>query len=173
MGRMEPIVLEGRIEFADYLAAQRLHRKSGGAWRLIGALNVLVALLWLLGRVIDVRAHGWHVELFDYAALVYAVYIAVIYQVFLPWQYARVYRSHKLLQQDFHYELGEERLHARSAVAESNIPWPLFAKWKADRAVALIYQAHNLFHVLPARWFPSPQRYQEFLQMLGGKMGKN
>ncbi|HZR38052.1 MAG TPA: YcxB family protein [Nevskia sp.] len=169
---MEPIVVDGRVEFADYVAAQRLHRKSGLAWRLIGVLSLLMALLWLAGRFLDVRQRGWRVETFDYAALAYFVYIALIYLVLLPWQYARLYRSHQLLRQDFRYELGEDGLHARSAVAQSDIPWHLFAKWKANSEVALVYQAHNLFHVLPARWFASPQRYQELLKLLGSKLGQ-
>ena len=166
---MHPIVLHNKIELQDYKRAQYLHMRSRLYW-LIGALLLAVAATCIASRIVDYRL-GSSVLPLDYFLFFAIVYLFLLYAVFLPMRFTRIYKSHKLLQKTFISELTEQGLRTSSDVGESNIPWEMFAKWKANKHILLVYQADNLFHLLPVRLFPSQEGYAELQQLLAEKIG--
>lgn len=166
---MQPIVFQNKIELSDYKRAQYLHMRSRWYW-LIGILLLAVAVACIAWRVVDYRFGGRVLPL-DYLLLFVIAYVFLLYTVFLPMRFTRIYKSHKLLQKAFTSELTEEGLHSKSDMGESNIPWEMFAKWKASKHILLVYQADNLFHLFPVRFFPSAERYAELQRLLTEKIG--
>lgn len=166
---MQAIVFQNRIELSDYKRAQYLHMRSRGYW-LIGILLLAIAAVCIAARLAGYRFGGSVLPL-NYPLFFVVVYVFLLYAVFLPMRFTRIYKSHKLLQKSFISELTEEGLRSKSDMGESNIPWEMFAKWKASKHILLVYQADNLFHLFPARLFPSAERYAELQQLLTEKIG--
>ena len=76
---------------------------------------------------------------------------AVVRHVYAPWKTRKQYRSYKAAQEPVVVNLDAKSLHFKSKLGESTIEWGRINKWREDPNFLLIYQAPEIYHILPRR----------------------
>jgi YcxB-like protein len=150
-------VITGIISVADYLAAQRLHRRRAVTlWYGIAVVAAVCGVMWWYFTA-DRRAFlllggglgGFAGEL-------------TMSLIYLPWKVRRLHRQQKDLACTFTYTWDENVLRARSETGQSIRPWKHYLKLKQSKDVLLLYHADNLFEMFPTRWFQDAAEMKEF-----------
>lgn len=160
------IEASGVISEADYLAAQRLHARPGGAVRWLRWVALaLVALSLPLAL--------WQAAQGDAAGLIVLIPFAVAaltmllsHTLLVPGLARRHYRQYKVLQQPLVITLDEQGSEWRAANGSSRLAWPDYHQWKEDETLFLLYQADNLFQMLPKRLL-GPEEAAQVRRWLG------
>lgn len=159
-----------KIEPADYRRAAWVHIRPRRFFAILGTLLVLLAL-----SVFAFALHRFVTTGEDLIVLlvlgVALAYLAVYFLVWFPRRLTRLYEQQRLLHPEFTVEISDEHLVSRSALGESKLPWGLFHKWKSGGDVVLVYQSDELFHVFPARSFPSAMDFERFQDILRKHLG--
>jgi hypothetical protein len=148
---LDVVRLEGTVEESDYVGAQWLHLRPRRVMRVLG---LLTALMLLGGGAVQIV--GWaqgQNPLSDALMLPFLLSLALGYVALLRWQFTRSYRGYKAIHSPIAMEISEAGLHSRSEHGEARLPWHLFRKYKENDRMLLLYQAGNLFHVIPKRLF--------------------
>jgi hypothetical protein len=155
--------VEGEITERDYLRAQWLHMKPRRGYRVAGYV-VLALFVVTCGLLLFVS-----VSLGDASpavTLLGPVAVILLAGAILRWQYRRIYRRQPSLQGTHSYQFNEAGFVAASPHGRGEANWSVFTKWREDANLFLLYQADNLFHMLPKRWFGPAGRIEEFRRIL-------
>jgi hypothetical protein len=156
--------IQGEITEQDYLRAQWLHMKPRKAYRVASyvVLALFAAAYALLLFESVSLGDAWAA-----ATLLGPVAVIPLAGAFLRWLYQRIYRSQPSLQGTHSYQFTEAGFIAVSPHGRGEANWSVFTKWREDTNLFLLYQADNLFHMLPKRWFdPAEGLVEEFRGLL-------
>lgn len=153
-----------RINEDDYLAAQRLHMGvRSRRWNLT-AWGVLTLALALVVAIVRSDRMMW--LLF---ALLWA-FLSLMVLVALPFTHRRdltaIYREHKRLHETSNWRFDDEALEGTSESGHGRLRWADIHSFKENDDMFLIYEARNLYYILPKRAFESDQELQFFSQIL-------
>ena len=155
----------GELTERDYLQAQWLHLKPRRRYRIAGygvlALAVFASLSVIVASIAG-RDPGM-------ALMFFAPFLALL-GVFLLQRhlFRRAYRSQPSLRGSHRYRFSADGFAAQSEVGQGEIRWDAMTRWREGPTLFLLYQADNLFHVLPKRWFGNGGAVEEFRTLLGG-----
>lgn len=153
------ISIQGSIQEADYLAAQRLHRKPRPAFAVVGILLVVGALAALYtSRSVPLGM-----------ALAFLLLIFFVYE---PLKAKRVFRQYKALSEPTTVELRDDGLFFKREDGEGLVPWSHVIKWRSNDELLLLYPASGLFYLLPSHFFPNSEAFKEFVTLVRSKLGK-
>jgi hypothetical protein len=149
--------ITGFISVADYLAAQRLHRKRAAMVCYgIAVAAVVCGVMW------------WYFTADRSAFLLLCAGLGgfagelTMSLIYLPWKVRRLHKQQKDLACTFTYTWDENVLRARAENGQSIRPWTHYFKLKANKDVLLLYHADNLFEMFPTRWFEDAAEMKEF-----------
>lgn len=159
-----------KIEPADLRRALWVHIRPRPVFAVIGvALALLLVAVFTLAlyRLLT-SGEGLSLVLTLGACI---AYFGWYFFVCLPRRMTRLYDQQKMLHDEFSVEISDEHLTSRNAHGESKIPWSVFHKWKSGGGMVLLYQSDALFHVFPARVFPSAADFQSFREILTRQLG--
>jgi hypothetical protein len=163
------IEVSGEITEQDYLHAQSFHVKARPLLRL-GVTLVLfgcVALIALL--VLYGGSRGTTTTV-----LACVVPLAVLGALVLLGRFSRrrTYRKQRSLQGTHRFVLSDAGLAAESPHGSGEIRWSAFVRWEESPEIFLLYEADNLFHMLPKRWLGGDEaRLEELRGLLRDHVG--
>lgn len=150
-------VITGVISAADYLAAQRLHRRRAVTlWYSIGIAAAVCGVMW------------WYFTADRSAFLLLGAGLGglagelTMSLIYLPWKVRRLHTQQKDLACTFTYTWDENVLQARAAIGQSIRPWEHYLRLKESKHVLLLYHADNLFEMFPKRWFQDTAQIKQF-----------
>lgn len=166
------MTITGKIEAADYIAAQWLNMRPRKLMRII-----IYCLLLLTGVVYSAMIKDMvvndDIRMLPFWLITLVIgYLFVYFGWFLPWKTKKMYMQHKELQKPFELELSAETFHVRSEEGEAHTPWTEFHKWKEGKKLFLIYRSDNLFHIIPKRSFPTAEEETALRVILQEKIGQ-
>lgn len=156
-------MITGTISVADFLRAQRLHRKSVRGWSYAFAAAALFisTLLFFFGMKQSGLICG-------FAGIGAFVGELVTARVYLPWKVRRLHSQQKALAQPFTYSWDREYIHVQGAQGSAKRLWTDYCKVKEDEDVILLYHADNLFEMLPKAWFGTAESLADFRALASG-----
>ena len=156
-------MITGTISVADFLRAQRLHRKSVRGWS-----YAFTAAALFIGTVLFFLGMKQSGLISAFAGIGGLVGELVTAHVYLPWKVRRLHSQQKALAQPFIYSWDREYIHAQSAQGSAKRFWTDYCKVKEDEEVFLLYHADNLFEMLPKTWFVTAESLSEFRDLASG-----
>jgi len=153
-------MITGTISIADYLHAQRLHRKSIAKWSYIA--SAAIAACGVVMLVVGSTNYGLIALCASLGSLIGE---SVSSRFLLPRRVAKLHAQQKALSEQFTYSWDAEQILAQSPVWSAKRPWSHYIKVKEDAHVFLLYHNDQIFEVLPKSWFPSPDSIIEFRKL--------
>lgn len=72
-------------------------------------------------------------------------------RIYAPIQTKKQYREYKAAQEPISISRQDSGLIFKSAVGNANIEWNRIVKWRENKELVLIYQAPQVYHVVPKR----------------------
>jgi hypothetical protein len=160
-----------KLERDDFKRAAWLHMKPRRGFAIIGSTLIILALGIIALELQKFFMHGDGLTTVLVLGAI-LVYFALYFFVWIPHQMKKLFDQQKLAQTECQMEISDECLVSRASYGESKIPWPSFHKWKATSDMILLYQSDALYHVFPARMFPSPGDFKAFQSILAEHLGK-
>ncbi|MGR5150085.1 YcxB family protein [Photobacterium alginatilyticum] len=94
---------------------------------------------------------------------------AVVRHFYAPWVTRKQYRSYQAAQEPVTLQMQADSLHFKSKLGESTIEWKRINKWRENSEFLLIYQAPNVYHILPKRISSEIVKIREALVEYVGK----
>ncbi len=88
--------------------------------------------------------------------------------IYAPWQTKRQYRVNTSAQEQVVISQTEEGLHFKTRSGEAVIRWHEIVQWRESKDVLLIYQAADMYHIIPKR---IADLSQEIIKTLNQKVG--
>ena len=76
---------------------------------------------------------------------------SVFRYVLAPWNARKQYRKYKAIKEPVIVSLLSSGILFKSNSGQGKLEWPYIHKWRQDENFVLIYQAPNLYHILPKR----------------------
>lgn len=152
-------MIQGSLQEADYLAAQRLHIRPRPIFAVVGLMLLAVALVMLYA------SRSWTLAL----ALAFLFVVLFVYE---PFKAKRLFRQYKALSQRTIVEIRDNGLFFKHENGEGLVPWSHVIKWRSNDKLLLLYPASGLFYLLPSHFFPSPDAFREFVTQVQSKLGK-
>jgi len=76
---------------------------------------------------------------------------AVVRHLYAPWRTKKQYRSYKAAQEPVIVNLETNSLNFKSKLGNATIEWDRVNKWRENPYFLLIYQAPEVYHILPKR----------------------
>ena len=141
---------EGFITQELFAKAQHLHV---GKWRLLLWLFPVLMTVWSL------------VFLQDSLTSVLVFGVSCLFPVVLSRisarQWRRIHRESPYLQEPVNATLTDEGIEFLTATSSGVLPWSRFIKMKESDDLVLLYQAPNLFNIVPKEFFASPQQWAD------------
>ncbi len=138
--------VEYTITESEYVNANKLFSKPTKGVLVFYAVGVILLIITALVSdlvIVQLSAIGGIVGGF--------IGQAVVRHVYAPWRTRKQYRSYKAAQEAVVVSLDENSLHFKSELGESTIEWSRINKWREDHDFLLIYQAPEIYHILPRR----------------------
>ena len=160
--------IRGELTEKDYLRAQWLHMKPRRGFRAAGYV-VLVLFLLALGLAVASAVAGSAHQPLAHVLLPVLVLGGVV--VLQRYQWKRIYRRQLSLQGLHTYTFSAEGIVASSAHGNGRMDWTVFIKWREDPNLFLLYQADNLFHMIPKRWLTDDRQLAEFRALVSRHAG--
>ena len=71
--------------------------------------------------------------------------------IYAPWQTKKQYKAYKAVQEPILVNYTDTGLNFKSAIGEATIEWQRINKWRENNNLLLLYQAPNVYHVIPKR----------------------
>lgn len=158
----EPIEFEGVISMEDFVRAQRMHFRSTFVWGVRITLAAVVA-------AIAVGLAGGDVWIGAAVFLTTILLLVALVPWTNGWVWRRMYRRQPGLHERLEGFLGEEGIRYRGAL-EGAVPWRMFVRARMDDRTLLIYQAPNLFNLLPRRLFRSDEDWRRARELVREKV---
>lgn len=161
--------LTAHLTADDYLAAcyLNLRPRPFAKFLWLSYAGTLSLVLFVLTKV---HVPGSRVVFIIAGAVV--AFLIIEYFIRLPYRARRIYRQQKLLQITRTIRINPDSLETKSELGSSTVPWNMFAHWKENKKLILVYQSDVLFHMFPKRVFTSESDYNEFRNILTKHLGK-
>jgi len=158
----------GEIVEEDYLRAQWLHVKPRRRYRIAGYVVLALFVLTSIPVVVTSVSLRNSELAFSFFGPVVALVALAALQLHM---HRRTYRRQPSLQGTHRYTFNEDRVASQSPLGTGEAEWSVFTKWREDSRIFILYQAENLFHMLPKRWFDGDEtKINEFRDLLEAKM---
>ena len=75
----------------------------------------------------------------------------IVRYLYAPWVTRKQYRSYKAIQEPVSVSKQSDGIYFKSDVGEAKIEWSRINKWRENDIFVLIYQAPQVYHILPKR----------------------
>jgi YcxB-like protein len=158
-----------QVSEQDYMNAQRLHMRPGKARRVF---HCLLGIILIPSLLFLAAADEYHTREPALIALGVIALVIILFVVVVPWRLRRFYREQKTLKYPFTMELNEEGVFSEGENGSGRIKWDDFYAWKQDANTILLYQARNLFNMIPCRVFASTQDGGQVIALIERKLEK-
>lgn len=142
-----------QLEWTDYLAAERLHRRPNrpasvllGIIAVIAAVSLVAGVIQWIGGDFRFLSYIWFVYLFFGLLL-------LNHFILLPYNTRRNFQQSKELLQPIEIEVAPEGLRYTTVISETNRPWSHFSNWKENKQLLVLYITDNSIIILPKRAF--------------------
>jgi len=132
------------------MRAQWLHMKPRRKYRIGLFVVVSVVVVALVVGVLGSISSG------DFRALFMILFLSILVVAAFARRRSRfcqIYRNQPSLQGRHRYVFSDDKITAESPHGRGEVSWRAFTKWRENEHVLLLYQADNLFHLIPKRWF--------------------
>jgi len=128
----------------EYVSANRLATKPTRKHILIYGMSFLLLVLCaVFGPNIIVQSAA-------IGGLVGGATVHVIARfLYAPWQTKKQYRSYLAIQEKQVVSLNEDGVSFVSSIGEGNLPWKNIIKWRENDDHILLYQAQEIYHIVP------------------------
>ncbi len=138
--------VEYTITESEYIKANKLFTKPTKG---ILIFYALVAILLIIAALVS---DSFIVRLSAIGGIVggFLGQAAVRY-FYAPWRTRKQYRSYRAAQEPVVVKLDASSLHFKSKLGDSTIEWERINRWREDSNFLLIYQAPEVYHILPKR----------------------
>ena len=167
---MTATIADVQLQPADYLAAQRLHRRKRGVKRALGVafwiVYVALIIVFALAALHDSR---WSTTF--WILVVVGAFYLFERTVLLPRRSRRVFSQQRNLQTPFRIEFSEEGVACRNDTSTTNQPWAHYVKWKEDAGYFLFYYSDVMFQILPKRFLADSNTSDELRTLLTRRLG--
>jgi len=154
------LMITGSISIADYVQAQRLHRKSIAKWSYVASAAIAVCGAVMLAA--GSRNYGLIALCGGFGGLIGEYANA---KFFLPRRLAKLHAQQKDLAEQFTYSWDAEHISAQSQMGSARRPWAHYIKVKEDGHIFLLYHSDQMFEMFPKSWFSSTGAINEFRKL--------
>lgn len=149
----------GRLDAADFIAAQRLHLSAANR----RFIKIDIALI-VLGATIVISAHLKVIESIPtaYVSLGWMLLGSGIGLILLQWSvsrtlqpraWRRIFAQQKAMHEEFTYRVDDSGLYVSTPLGQAHRPWENFLRYRENDALFLLYHSDVTFELLPKRWF--------------------
>ncbi|HEY0916868.1 MAG TPA: YcxB family protein [Solimonas sp.] len=154
-----PLVAQGGIGEADYVAAQFLH------------LRPPPMVLSLLGLVLAAAVVGLALTRSPVLLSTLAV-LATYLLLVMPWRARRRYRASPSIAAPLRLEADETGLRFdRGGGRVQSLRWEQIGRWRGSSRLALLYPMKSGFYLVPAAFFARPEDFEAFVALLKQHVG--
>ena len=163
------MIIQGVLEWKDYLHALRLHMQPRPWLKIIGYILItffVIAFAFIIFGFLKNKSDLSTVFVISFCFL----YLLAWYSIYVPYKAKKVYRQQKSLQLPFEVMVTKEGLNCSNEIGKSNIPWGNFLKWKENNNLFLIYYSDVLFQMLPKRLFNNLDDINAFRSVLSSNI---
>lgn len=148
----------------EYVKANKLFSKPT---RRILIFYVITVILLV---VVAVFGHTFVVKLAAAGGIVGGVLgHLIVRHIYAPWRTRRQYRSYQAAQELVSVTARTESLFFKSKIGEATIEWSRIVKWRENEDFLLIYQASEVYHIIPKRVGEIVDRLRDSLSKYVGK----
>jgi hypothetical protein len=151
------LAFAGAYEKRDLHAAAALHLTSQGGL-LIACTFAFVALVLSIASTLFAGPR-W---LLGLAACFVAVFFWLVIRLVLYVTAERTYRTSALLRVPIRGSASSEHVEIQSEHGGGKLPWAVFYQQRQSEDLVLLYQAANLYHLYPRRFFGPDSDWAEF-----------
>ena len=148
------------ISEIDYIQAQRLHSQLRPLFRILIRLLLVLFICKILLSFVD-YFNGNSFEVSSCFFVAFIIYVVLLKFFIVPSRLRKLYAQSKLLQMEVVYSFNKEAFLSKSENGNTILNWPNFHKWKSDKNLILLYQADNVFNIIPKRIFGSESEIEE------------
>ena len=152
--------INGKLEWTDYLEAQKLHMKRGG-WRRALLYTTAIILILAFGFVLvsAILDEDWGLLWpLSWPIIVGGVFLLYTY-VIIPRRVRQIYSQHKEMAAPFEHEITPTMLVSTTQFGHGDRPWNIFHKWKENEKIFLLYTSDVQFVLIPKR-FCTPEQLE-------------
>jgi|SRR5690349_9106817 len=143
----------------DLLEAQRRH---GGIW---------TQLLQVWGVIVLVSGLGWlmfHPK--EFLGVIFPIVLGLFFTFGLRWRVRSFFRRDDRFRQDFDAEISDAGVNIACAAGSSQYNWNAFSRYVETKSLFLLYQAPQVFNILPKRAFRTDEEVA-FRSLLSDRLG--
>lgn len=160
--------IRAQLDEADYVAAQRLHRRLSLWWPLA---SLVVAALLVDVAVDAYREQNTPALFMSLGALIGGLVGAfVTHYIFVPLRARRVFRQQIGMHRPFELSWDSSGLHAKDANGEYRYPWSDIVRWREGQTLFVLNLSDAMFLMVPKRAFPEEQSLQAFRDLVGSRV---
>ena len=160
--------VRAELSEADYIAAQRLHRRRS-LWLTIAGVVLAAVLAWiairsfkrgdLFGLCLSLGALG--------GGLAGGL---ISHYLWIPWQARRVFRKQKSMQRPFELSWDAAGLHAKDGNGEYRHAWSDFVRWREGERLFVLSLSDAMFIMVPKRAFTEQQSLEAFRESVSSRI---
>ena len=164
------IEVTGKLRPEDYVRAQYLHLRPRLAYKVLGAL-ILIIFAWAAWYTFIGSDDPFVIaDLLLPAGLIYIVFFFFVY---IPWKTRRAYKQQKALQRKLSMRFEESGLSVHTEHSDGTTPWSDFLKWKENSHLFLVYLSDCLYFMIPKRMISGPDDVERIRQTLLTKISQD
>ena len=160
-----------QISEADYIQAQKLHLRARPVFKMIFIIVCLIVICCMGLAILNLISGGSSLKSLGISSAV-ILYLLFLFLYFLPRRWKRLYAQSKLLQAEVSYSFREDALIVESEKGNCTIQWSDYHKWKVDDNQILLYQADNIFNIVPKRIFTDSSEADMVESYIRSALGK-
>ncbi len=156
--------LNFKLEYEDYLQAQKLHMKMKQHGSILIPIMIGLTFIWFIFAYM-IRGDNFSLGVILLVEVAVGLYLFYRY-LYLPWSLRRQYNQQKSLQLACSYELVEDGIRVSNEFGNYLTPWDHFRKYREDKKLMMLYKTDLVFMLFPKRVFEDPTQLDEFRRML-------
>lgn len=160
--------VRAQLDEADYVAAQRLHRRRT-LWWPVARFIVAAMLVWV--AIDSYRAHDTLALYLSLGALIGGVVGALAtHYAWVPWQARHVFRQQKSMSRPFELSWDNNGLDAKDGNGEYRHQWEDFVRWREGERLFVLSLSDAMFLMVPKRAFPEEQSLRAFRDLVRSRV---
>lgn len=150
------MILEIKLNWKDYLNAIRLHKRPRPGLIIVGSVLAVVSVPAYVCLVVNIFKKDVTFLSTLPLSLSFACLLSWFF-LYLPHKASKVYWQQPSLRAPFTIEVVAEGLNYTSDVANADLTWDYFPKWKENKHLFLLYHSDDLYQIIPKRIFKDSQ----------------
>jgi hypothetical protein len=155
----------------DYIRARRLGMRPRPVLRYVGCGVAVLFLAFIVWQGYDAFVGSRSGSDFWMLAGLAAYFLALFYLI-IPWRTRRHFNQQKTLHGVAELEFTDTHFIGSSMHGSFKMAWSDFHKWKKNDHLILVYQSAVLMHMIPLRFFQSPEDISRLVAILESNLGK-